>query len=147
MFFETKNLCFSYYKKPLCLKDINIKIKKRQKLICLASNEMGKTSLLKVLSSYENSYFGKILLAGNELKTIEDKEKNFSLILEKPILLKRKTIKENLDYFCEINNLQMLTDEEINQFLKNYKIDRKSNEKIKKLSFIVTVFKRLEKLK
>ena len=41
MFFETKNLCFSYYKSPLYLKDVNFSIAKKSKNIILASKDSG----------------------------------------------------------------------------------------------------------
>ena len=82
-FFEAKNVCFSYYRKPLCLKDVHLSIKKNEKVILLAPEEMGKTTFLKVLSSFEDKYFGKILYNGKDLKTLGDEEKNFSLIFVK----------------------------------------------------------------
>ena len=106
MFFEIKNLCFSYYKNPLCLKDINLSLNKGQKVFCVASKDMGKTTFLKVLSSFELSYFGQILLEGKNLKSLLDNEKKFSLLFSQPVVFNKKTIKENLDYFCEVEGLE-----------------------------------------
>ena len=94
MFFETKNLCFSYYKSPLYLKDVNFSIAKNSKTMVLASKDSGKTTFLKVLSGFEDSRFGNIYLNGKELKEVSDKNKNFSLVLADLILFERKTIKQ-----------------------------------------------------
>lgn len=134
MFFEIQNLCFSYYKKPLCLKDINLKIEEMQKTIFVATKDMGKTTLLKVFSGFEDSYFGKILLKDNDLKKIADKDKNFSLLLSEPVFFDKKSIKQNLDYFCDINNLDCFSNNQINNFLHNWKISKCASDKIKKLS-------------
>ena len=134
MFFETKNLCFSYYKQPLCLKDINFSIEKNQKMICLASKDMGKTTFLKVLSSFESSYFGKILINGKNLKDLNDADKNFSLLFDEPVFLKNKSIKANIDYFCELNNLALFSCEQIEVMLSEWKFKRSANDKLSKLS-------------
>lgn len=134
MFFEIQNLCFSYYKNPLCLKDVNISLRQGDKVVFVASSEMGKTTLLKVLSSFETTYFGKILLNDQDLKQMQDSEKNFSLILSDPIVFKNKTIKQNLDYFCDVNNLKLFSDEQIVKFLKIWNIDKQLSDKMSKLS-------------
>lgn len=134
MFFETKNLSFSYYKKPLCLKDVNISLGQGEKTVFAASQDMGKTTLLKVLSTFETSYFGKILLNGQDLKQMQDAEKNFSLILSDPVVFKNKTLKQNLDYFCEVNNLGLLSDEQVATILKEWEIEKQPSDKMLKLS-------------
>lgn len=136
MFFETNNLCFSYYRSPLCLKDINLSCEKYSKNLILASNEMGKTTLLKVLSGFEDSRFGNIYLEKKELKEIDDKLKNFSLVLSEPVLLDNKTIKQNIDYLCEVNEIDNLSETEINQLLVEFNVKQSSDVKIKKLSLL-----------
>ena len=95
-FFEAVNLCFSHYRKPLCIKDASFSINQNDKILILASAEMGKTTLLSVLSSFETSYFGRINLNGKELREIEDSKKNFSFLPTCPVLLNNKTILQNL---------------------------------------------------
>lgn len=136
MFFETKNLCFSYYKSPLCLKDVNFSCDKNSKTVILSTKEMGKTTFLKVLSGFEDSRFGNIYIEGKEFKDIEDSTKKTSLILSNPILLQRKTIKENLDYQCEVNEIEKLEPVKIEKFLKEYKIEKSIDAKVKKLSLL-----------
>ena len=136
MFFETKNLCFSYYKSPLYLKDVNFSIAKNSKTLLLASKDTGKTTFLKVLSSFEDSRFGNIYLNGKELKEIGDKEKNFSLVLADLILFERKTIKQNLDYQLQISEIVGVDDESLSVLLKEFDLTCDLNVKVKKLSLL-----------
>ena len=73
---------------------------------------------MKVLSGFEDSRFGNIYFNGTELKQIDDKDKNFSLVLSEPVLIEKKSIKDNLNFQCEICGKENLSDEQINEFLK-----------------------------
>lgn len=134
MFYEVDNVCFSYYKKPLCLKDVSFSMKKGDRLLVLAKHDEGKTTLLKVVSGFETSYFGKVFCEGNEIRNIEDNKKNFSLLLSEPVLLKDKTIRFNLDFLCEACGIAKLSDDDISELLNQFKIDREQKVKVKKLS-------------
>ena len=102
MFFDVNRLCFSYYRSTMTLKDVSFSLEKNMKVLILASKDMGKTTSLKVFSGFEDSRFGNIYLNGKELKQIDDKDKNFSLVLSDPVLFENKTIKDNLNYKCEV---------------------------------------------
>ena len=135
-FFEVNDLCFSYYKSPLCIKDVSFSLSQNSKMLILARKDEGKTTILKVLSGFDETYFGSILLKGKELKSIEDKSRNFSLLPSTPVLLKNKSIKENLDYLCEVLDINKLELNDIEKLLASYQIDAKPCEKVKKLSLI-----------
>ena len=134
MFFETKNLCFSYYKCPLTLKDVNFSFAQNSKTVVLASKEMGKTTFLKVLSGFEESRFGNIYFNGKELKQISDEDKNFSLVLSDIVLFERKTIKQNIDFQCEMNGIEKFSVADLENKLNEYNINVSCDTKIKKLS-------------
>lgn len=134
MFFEVKNLNFAYLKSPLCLKDVNFSFEKNEKILLLASNGQGKTTFVKVVSSFFDKYFGWILMDGKDLKTISDKDKNFSLLLAEPVFFDNKSIKQNLDYFCEVQGLNNFSNEEIEKLLNDFSIGANINTKVKKLA-------------
>lgn len=136
MFFETKNLCFSYYKSPLYLKDVNFSIAKNSKTMVLSSKDSGKTTILKVLSGFEDSRFGNIYLNGKELKEISDKDKNFSLVLADLILFERKTIKQNLDYQLQTSKIEDVNDESLSALLNEFDIGCDLSVKVKRLSLL-----------
>ena len=134
--FECKNLCFSYYRSPLCLKDVNFFVAKNSKNLILASKEMGKTTILKVLSGFEDSRFGNIYFEKKELKEIKDEDKRFSLVLSDIVLFENKTVKENIDYQCVVNNLECLTTEQAKELFLEFGLEIDLNIKVKKLSLV-----------
>ena len=134
MFFEVKNLCYSYIKSPLCLKDINFSFAKNDTVMLLASKEQGKTTFLKVISTFDNNYFGWIRLNGKDLKKIGDDEKRFSLLLDCPVFFENKSIRQNMDYFCEVSKLEKLSDEKLKNLLNEFLIYADVDIKVKKLS-------------
>lgn len=134
MFFEVKNLCYSYIKSPLCLKDINFSFAKNDTVMLLASKEQGKTTFLKVVSTFDNSYFGWIRLNEKDLKKVGDDEKRFSLLLDRPVFFENKSIKQNMDYFCEVSKLEKLSNEKLKTLLNEFLIDSDIDMKVKKLS-------------
>lgn len=134
-FFDAKNICFSYYRKPLCLKDVHLLLNEKEKVILLAPEEMGKTTFLKVLSSFEDKYFGKIMYKGKDLKTLGDEEKNFSLIFAEPVFI-RGSIRKNIDYLSDTLKREKLSVDELQLLLKEFEINKDENVKIKKLSLL-----------
>lgn len=136
MFFETKNLCFSHYRQPLCLRDINFSLDKKDKVLLLASKDMGKTTFLSVLSGFERSYFGSIKYDGKELRNIKENELSVSYLPEDPVLLGGKTIKQNFDFLCGVLGKDCLTNEEAEQLCKNYNLNYEKKIKVKKLKVI-----------
>ena len=132
-FFQVKNLCYAYLKKPLCLKDVNFSAEKNDKVLLLGLDDKGKTTLLKTLSGFDDKYFGEVLLNGKEIRKIPDTEKNFSLIFDYPILL-NGTIDLNLNYLFETIGKEVLLDKEKYNILKKFNLNYKLSDKIKKLS-------------
>ncbi len=134
MFFEIKNLCFAYYKSPLILKDVCFSIAQNSKTLLLASKDNGKTTTLKVISGFESSRFGNIYLNGKELNQIDDKDKNFSLVLSDVVLLENKTVKQNIDYLCKVLNIDELEEIQILEYYEMFETKIDLNIKVKKLS-------------
>ena len=134
MYFEVKNLCFSYYKRPLCIKDVSFSLEKNSRMLVLAKDDEGKSTLLKVLSGFEDTYFGMIKLNGKDIKTIPDNERNFSLLLSEPVLLNSKSIRENIDFLCDAIGKDHLSDEELLSLFSKFKLERELKAKPKKMT-------------
>ncbi|MBQ8424932.1 MAG: ATP-binding cassette domain-containing protein, partial [Clostridia bacterium] len=118
-FFEIKNLSFSYYKQPFCFRNINLSFNNNEKVLLLASKDMVKTTFLSVISSFENSYYGEILLNGKELNSIDDKDKNFSYLPSNPVFIEKKSIKYNFDFFLKNNNLEIISNDALNKIFND----------------------------
>ena len=130
---EVKDLCYAYIKKPLCLKDVSFSLEKKQRALVLALDDMGKTTLLKTVSGFDDKYFGWVNLNGKDLKTIPDKEKNFSIIFDYPILISG-SIDKNLNYLYEILNESVASEKEKQDLLVKFKLNYKLKDNIKKLT-------------
>ena len=99
---KCENLCFSYYRQPLCIKDFSIELNNDENLLILAVDGQGKTTLMRLLSGFEDKYFGKVFHFGVDVKTIEDKNKQVSLLLSDPVLV-FSSIRTNIDYILLMN--------------------------------------------
>lgn len=131
---KVKNLNFCYKKQPLCLKDINLEICLGEKVMILATKDMGKSTFLSVLSSYEDSYSGEIFYNDIELNTIQDKDKNFSLLPSSPILFNNKSALYNIKFLLKNNNIKDISDDKIINDLNKFNVD--ANSKVSKLDLI-----------
>lgn len=139
VYFEVENLYFSYYKQPLSLMDINFSVNKGEKVLILASKDMGKTTVLSVLSSFQNNYFGKINLNGKELKDIDDSEKNFSLLPSNPVFFDNKSILDNINYFCKVNSMPYFSEGKLKEKLKEINIIEDVKKKLSKLDIYTKI--------
>lgn len=131
--FDVRNLCFAYHKKPLCLNDISVVLLEGQKVMVLGDDDSGKTTFLKAVSSFDDTYFGQIFYDGKDIKKYTDEEKNFSLLLSEPVLL-NSTIEKNIDFLCEHLKKEKLSQKDIEDVCEKFLLKRKATEKIKKLT-------------
>lgn len=132
-FFNVENLCYAYLKKPLCLKDVCFSADKKDKVLVLALDDNGKTTLLKTLSGFDDKFFGKVFLQGKEIQTIPDEEKNISIIFDEPVLL-NSSIEKNIDYLFDVIGKEYLSQQEKIELLKKFKLDYPLKTRVKKLS-------------
>lgn len=133
--FDVRNLCFSYYRQPLCVNDASFVVEENQKLVVAGIKDSGKTTLLKAMSSFDETYYGQIFYKGKDLKKYVDEEKNFSLLFSEPVLL-NSTIEKNFNYVCDVSKIKRLTEVEMVELLEKFKINQKPTQKIKKLSLL-----------
>lgn len=133
---EVKNLCFSHYRASLCLKDVSFSLHKNDKVFLFGRKETGKSTLLKVISNFETSYFGYVVLEGKNIKAYCDSLTNLSLLLNKPVFFENKTIAYNIDYLCEVQNINKFSKEELDSLLCDWGISKTADTKVKKLTLL-----------
>lgn len=143
-YLEVKNLCYSHYKQPLCLKDVSFTLQKNETLVILGHDEMGKTTLLNTVSGFDNRYFGSVTLEGVEVKNIPDEDKGFSIVYEEPILI-NGTIEKNLDFVCKTLGIKKEREEK-QEILSKFKISADLKARVKKLSYAEKVKLNLARL-
>ena len=129
---EIKNLNFGYIKQPLCIKDFNLYIEEGDKVVFLGGEGMGKTSLLKLICGLEKQYFGDIVIDGENIKGLENKNKNISFLPSDPIFL-NGTLEKNINYLLDVEGIK-LSKEEVYKIFKKFNFVYDLKTKVKKLS-------------
>ncbi|MBF0299996.1 MAG: ABC transporter ATP-binding protein [Oligoflexia bacterium] len=109
-----KGLSFSYDNEISVLKELNLEIKKGERIWLVGDNGSGKTTLIKILLALYDDYRGEILIDGENIKNIslESYRKNFSYIAQSPFLF-TGTILDNVD---SINKNSSMLKNIINKF-------------------------------
>lgn len=131
-YLEAKNLCYAYYKQPLCLKDVSFQLNKGEKMLVLGDEEMGKTTLLKTVSGFDDKFFGEVLFDGILVKNIIDRDKGFSIIFEEPVLA-RGSVEKNIDLACDVLCTKKNKEEKV-ELLESFGFNEDLKTKVKKLS-------------
>lgn len=75
MSLQVKNLSFGYSKKKI-LDNISFELKDEKLTILLGANGSGKSTLFKLLLGFYKNYSGKILINGNESRSINTKDRS-----------------------------------------------------------------------
>lgn len=98
---EIKNLSFAYSTNPqnTLLLNINLSIKKGEKIGIAGASGCGKTTLIRVLLRLLHSYKGQVSILGKDLKELSREEiaDKISYVPQKPFIFSG-TIKENITY-------------------------------------------------
>jgi ATP-binding cassette subfamily C protein CydC len=93
------NVAYAYLtnKEKAVLKEINLEIKKGEKVAFVGMNGSGKTTLMEILLGYRKEYTGQIFLNNHELKEISDDvlKKKINYLSAKPYFFST-TIRQNL---------------------------------------------------
>lgn len=134
-FFKVEHLCYAYVKKPLCLKDIEFSVGAKDNVLVLGISGSGKSTLIKCISSYDDKYFGTVIINNREIRGLSDFDKNFSLILDKPVLL-NSTVDKNLMFLYETLKKENPSENEKVELLKEFGIEKSLQTKTKKLTLV-----------
>ena len=95
---QLKNVTFSYGNKPV-LKDLNLILKKGEKVAIVGKSGSGKTTLINLLTRMFDPTEGEIKIDGINLKDIKisDLRSLFGVVTQEPILFNLK-IEDNIKY-------------------------------------------------
>ena len=124
-----KNGFFGYDKKNMILKDINIEIKKGERIAIIGPNGAGKSTLIDVMIGIKKLRKGKVEYNIGK-KDIRDVVGVQFQTKEFPTGL---TTKQLLDFYLKVNNLK-LKDKIVQQMLKAFKLIDKLKVPLKNLS-------------
>lgn len=130
---EVIDLSFGYIKQPICLKDIDINLKKGETALILGGEESGKTSLLRVIAGLEKQYFGRILIDGKDASEISLENRNISYLPEEPVFFDGKSLLKNIQFLFKVQNKECPSCEEILEVFNKFDFDIDIETKIRKL--------------
>ena len=121
---ELRNVSFRYGFRNLILNNINMTIKKGQKIAIIGESGCGKTTIAKLLMNFYSPESGEIIINGENINNYSPKAiRNHIAYISQNTFLFSDTIKNNLKYGNENT-----TDEEIEQICKLCCADKFINE-------------------
>ena len=123
------------------LKNINLEIEKGEFLAIMGPSGSGKSTMIKILGLLDNEFDGSYFLLGRDVKKLSDNElssfrnKNIGFVFQDFNLIKRLTVKENIElpmlYSGKgIKNTKAI----VENLLKKVKIEDKINKYPNELS-------------
>lgn len=121
---EAKQLEFAYEGKDTIINNLNLSIKRGEKVLLEGESGSGKSTLLKLLLGLYRPKSGKIFYNGIELAEVDLKKLREKVgYISQSVFLFNKTIKENIVF-----NRTDITDSELEQLLEKCKLSGRVNE-------------------
>ena len=107
-FIEFRNVSFSYSKKELNLKNINFTIEENQSFGLIGATGSGKTTLLNLLLGFYKVDEGEIFFNYKNIKSYSKNDLliNFGIVFQNDLLF-NMSIKDNVDFYRNLNNLDI----------------------------------------
>ncbi len=105
---EFCNVNFSYSSRNQVLNNLNIKIKKGEKIAIVGHSGSGKSTLISLLQGYYDTYDGEIRVFGKDIKkwSLESLRNNMALVSQDTYLFP-ESIKENIQYGNVIEDISL----------------------------------------
>ena len=117
---EFKNVWMAYKNEDWILKDINLKITKGEKVALVGSTGGGKTTLVKLVSSFYPFQKGNILIDGKSIKNYNLEELRYNIgVVHQDVFIFSGKIRDNISLFR-----QDISEEQIIQAAKYANADR-----------------------
>ena len=104
------------------LKDINLEVKAKEKIVVCGPSGSGKSTLIRHLNRLIEPTFGEIIINGvnvlklNNKELLEYRQKNMSMVFQKFALFPHKTIQENISYGLIVQKISEEIYQEKSQF-------------------------------
>ncbi len=132
---ELKDIKLAYNKDYCALFDINLTLKKGDRLAIIGETGSGKTALLRLIAGLEKQKSGECLIEGVPVSKVNfAKDISLGYLSTKAVFFERKSVYKNLLWALKVHKVVASEREErINTILKEYDIESLEKEKIKNL--------------
>lgn len=133
---EIKNLYVAFTKEFNALHNINLIVNNGENVALIGENESGKTTLLRIIAGLEQYKQGEVYIKGINLNKIDYKsDVSLAYVPQTPVLMKNKTVAENLRYVLKIRNYDNATiNYKVLSALNNFSLENLKDVKVCKLS-------------
>ncbi len=131
-----KNVYLNYTSKYYNLFNINLTVKKQDKIALVGDENSGKLEILLVMVGLQKINGGEVFFNKVQVNKVNFKtDANVGVVLKKAVLFSNKTVMQNLEYIVKIRNGKDINLKEIcKKALEKYGLEGKANVKIKKLT-------------
>lgn len=99
---EMKNISFSYTEDTKLIENLNLSVKRGQRIAIVGPTGCGKTTLINLLMRFYDVNSGKLIIDGSDIREVTRRSlrKNFGMVLQET-WLKDATVAENIAYGAE----------------------------------------------
>ncbi len=123
------------YGKNVVINDLNLQIKKGERLILLGPSGCGKTTTLRMIAGFEEITKGKLLMDGKVVNDIAPGERNIAMVFQSYALFPHLSVWENITFGLQLQKLpQAEIEKRARQAMEILHLEGYENKKTHELS-------------
>ena len=100
-----KDICVSYDKKNMVLKNLNLEIRKGELLSLLGPSGCGKTTTLRVIAGLMPTVGGSFLLDGQEMTGVPVHARSFGMVFQSYALFPHLSVRDNIAFGLKLRKV------------------------------------------
>ncbi|WP_314067903.1 ABC transporter ATP-binding protein [uncultured Vagococcus sp.] len=93
------------YGDTIIINDLDLAIRKGERMILLGPSGCGKSTLLRLISGLETVSSGQLLLNGEVVNEVDSGDRSIAMVFQNYALFPHMTVKENIGYGLRINKV------------------------------------------
>ena len=130
-----KNIILAYSKDYNALMNVNLEVKKGERVGIIGTSGCGKTALLRLIAGLDFEKSGEAYIKDTPIKKINfSRDVNLGYLTQTPIFFNNKTVYKNLEWALKVRKVDKKEFEKrIDAVLKEFDIMHLKNEKISTL--------------
>ena len=93
------------YGKTVVIENLNLEIKKGERLILLGPSGCGKTTTLRMIAGFEEITSGDLFMDGEQVNDLPPGERNIAMVFQSYALFPHMTVRENITFGLQLQKL------------------------------------------